>query len=260
MILNESAIVAAHSPLIVNGNLGDAYRAGTFGCCRLIDKIAVAHDAMLHKGKDFRIEPVIVVELAVRCLNSCGAAGLLALSGYWSPAQHHLRDLVETTQLFELFRRDPSEAARWAEAFGITRYQKFGFNQVQAKLRGDPGQFDLDAFKGEFGNWSNRGSHPSMEGLAAHFASPTEKVVGPSASPDRFRAFTADLFTRMGRATLFFVAALDAAIPDAPTVEKKFRYDLAVVQGAWKLLNGITYDEMIAAWPDDGHRWPVDAR
>ena len=163
MILNKSAIVAAHSPLIVNGNLGDAYRAGTFGCRRLIERIALAHDAMLHKGKDFRIEPVIVVELAVRCLNSCGAAGLLALSGYWSPAQHHLRDLVETTQLFELFRRDPSEAARWAEAFGITRYQKFGFNQVQAKLRGDPGQFDLDAFKGEFGNWSNRGSHPSMK-------------------------------------------------------------------------------------------------
>ena len=42
MILNELAIVAAHSPLIVNGNLGDVLSGWHVRLsCRLIDKIAV---------------------------------------------------------------------------------------------------------------------------------------------------------------------------------------------------------------------------
>jgi hypothetical protein len=51
------------------------------------------------------------IDLAARTVNSCGAGGLLALSGYRAAAAHQLRDLVECHQLFEYFRAQPAAIA-----------------------------------------------------------------------------------------------------------------------------------------------------
>jgi len=165
-IIVASAIAAVHKPLVQNGNLGDAYRAGTFGCCQLITKVALA-DCWGTKR-----ETSITIDLAARTVNSCGAGGLLALSGYWAAAAHQLRDLVECHQLFEYFRAQPEAIAPWFEARGSARYPRFSVGTIKKKLDGDrgrPSNFDLQS---GFSFASNAGSHPSFEGLAWHAIRP----------------------------------------------------------------------------------------
>lgn len=241
MLFDVSAIEAQHRPLIQNGNLGDAFRAGTLGCVRLIEDVV--------HGRNWNDERAtfLVVDLGVRIINDCGAAGQLALSGFWSAAGHQLRDLVECHQLIEYFRHRPSDAKEWFESDGRERYKKFGFGKVFDRLvleRG-PAKFDL---KQSFDFYSNAGSHPSTAGLAWQMTDVGQKLIGPVPHPDRFRLFVGDLWAHATRATLDFIATIDTLNPDSEPVRDQFRHSYAVVAGARELLAEITAEQVLQFW------------
>ncbi|RWN51196.1 hypothetical protein [Mesorhizobium sp.] len=241
MLFNVSGVEAQHRPLIQNGNLGDAYRVGTMGCVRLIEEVV--------RGGSWNDERAtfVVIDLGVRIINNCGAAGQLALSGFWSAAGHQVRDMVECHQLIEYFRYQPSEAQRWFDCEGMERYQQFGFGRVfreLEKLRGKA-PFDL---KQSFDFYSNAGSHPSRVGLAWQMTELGDKIIGPVPHTDRFRLFTGDLWAHATRATLDFVDTVDALNPDRAPIRDQFRFRHAVVAGGRKLLGRISADEALACW------------
>lgn len=241
MLFDVSAVEAQHTPLIQNGNLGDAYRSATFGCVRLIQDVVVGGN-----WNDERATHV-VVDLGVRMINDCGAAALQALAGFWSPAGHQVRDLVECHQLIEYFRRVPSDAQRWFDSEGRKRYTQFGFGEVYSKLQKErgPAPFDL---KPSFDFYSNAGSHPSVEGLAWHMTEDGSRNIGPVAHKDRFRLFTADLWAHMARATLEFVEAIDGLNPDREPVRDQHRFSHSVVTGSVDLLATVTADQVRQFW------------
>jgi hypothetical protein len=241
MLFDVSAIEAQHRPLIQNGNLGDAYRAATFGCVRLIEDVV--------HGQNWNDEhaTVVVVDLGVRIINDCGAAAQLAVSGFWSAAGHQVRDLVECHQLIEYFRHRPSDAQEWFESSDKERYKKFGFGKVFDKLAQDRGasQFDL---KQSFDFFSNAGSHPSIAGFAWQMTDVGQKLIGPVPHPDRFRLFVGDLWAHATRATLDFVDTIDALNSDRKPIRDQFCYSYAVVAGARKLLTEITAEQIREFW------------
>ncbi|PWJ89800.1 hypothetical protein C8D77_106122 [Mesorhizobium loti] len=241
MLFNVSAVEAQHLPLIQNGNLGDAFRAGTSGCVRLIQ------DVVLGGNWNAERATLIVVDLGVRIINNCGAAGQLALAGFWSPASHQIRDLVECHQLIEYFRYRPADAQEWFESLGKERYNKFGFGLVRKeleKLRG-LAKYDL---KQSFDLYSEAGSHPSTAGLAWQITGLGTKLIGPVPHPDRFKLLVGDLWAHATRATLDFVETMDTLNPDRAPIRDQFRHDHAVVLGAAILFAEVDTDQVIEFW------------
>jgi hypothetical protein len=241
MLFDVRAVEAQHRPLIQNGNLGDAYRAATFGCVRLIEDVV--------RGGSWNDQRAtfVIVDLGVRVINNCGAAGHLALAGFWSPASHQVRDIVECHQLIEYFRRVPSDAQRWLDCDGKDRYEQFGFGRVYGmlkKLRG-AAPFDL---KPSFEFYSNAGSHPSVQGLAWQITEEGAKNIGPVPHKDRFRLFTADLWAHTTRATLEFVESMDALNPDRQPIRDQFPFSYAVVNGGRYLMAGIGGEQVREIW------------
>jgi hypothetical protein len=239
MILDDLAIVAAHEPLMVNGSLGDAYSWATAGCCVLVDKLARSRGQHVNG----RAEIAVVLDLGVRMVNSCGAAGRLILSGYWSPAAHQSRDLVECYQLIEFFRLYPAKAEEWATATGKDRMREFRFGRIQKILQQNPDAKDVADVKFAFDFYSNIGSHPSMEGLSFHMANGM-KFVGPTPDGKRFLLFAADLWAYMTRATLRFIDTVETLMPNLPRIADEFRYDTAVVLGGRDFLAPISADDI----------------
>ena len=241
MLFDVSAVEAQHGPLIQNGNLGDAFRAGTLGCVRLIEDV-------VHGGRwnDERAT-VAVVDLGVRIINNRGAAGQLALAGFWSAAAHQVRDLVECHQLIEYFRHRPSDARLWFESDGKEGYKNFGFGRVFDRLSKDRGAAPYD-LKQSFQFYSNAGSHPSTAGLAWQMTDVGQKLIGPVPHPDRFRLFVGDLWAHATRATLDFVDTMDALNPDHEPIRDQFRFSHAVVVGGRNLLASITAEQVREFW------------
>jgi hypothetical protein len=194
-----------------------------------------------------REEIAVMLDLGVRTIHSCGAAGLLILSGYWSPAAHHFRDIVECHQLFEFFRLHPERAGEWVAANGKERMRKFRFGLVQDILANEPDAKDIADVKFGFDFYSNAGSHPSIEGLSFHMT-PNGKAIGPTVSEHYFRIFSADLWAYMTRATLRFVDAVDGLMPHHPKIADEFRYQVAVVKGGHQILMPIGADDLLPVW------------
>jgi hypothetical protein len=239
MILDDSAIVAAHQPLVVNGSLADAYSWATAGCCVLVDKLARSRG--LHVNG--RAEVAVVLDLGARMVNSSGAAGRLILSGYWSPAAHQARDIVECHQLFEFFRLYPARASDWMKATGKDRMREFRFGQIQGVLKLNPNANDVAVVKEAFDFFSNLGSHPSIEGLTLHMTNGA-KFVGPTPDVKRLHMFAADIWQFTTRATVRFIDTVETLMPDLPKIADEFRYDAAVVLGGRKFLGPLTADEI----------------
>jgi len=239
MLFDESAVVAAHLPLIRNGDLGEAFRSATLTCCKLIASFVV--------NTEFdRREAMLAADLGTRMVNSCGAAGALTLRGYWSPAAHQVRDIVECHQLLEYFRYEPAKAIEWAEATGPDRNRRFSFRRIEDELAKRRGA--QEGIRQWFNSWSNTGSHPSIEGLAMLMSS-QGKAVGPTANPDRLKFLTGDLWEAMTWGTLEYVRTMDALLPDLPPMRKRFRFEVAVIEGALELLLGLTPDDVQRGWP-----------
>lgn len=241
MLFDVSAVEAQHLPLIQNGNLGDAFRAGTFGCVRLIQDVVLGGNWNADQAN------LIVVDLGVRIINNCGAAAQLALAGFWSPAGHQIRDLVECHQLIEYFRYRPADALEWFESDGKDRYQKFSFGKVFDKLAKERGSANYD-LKQSFDLYSEAGSHPSTAGLAWHITGVGKKLIGPVPHPDRFKLLVGDLWAHATRATLDFVDTMDALNPDRAPIRDQFRHDHAVVLGAASLFAEVTTDQVREFW------------
>jgi hypothetical protein len=239
MFFDESAVVAAHLPLIRQGDLGDAYRSATLTCCKLIA------GCFVYTRFDRR-EAMLAADIGARMVNSCGAAGSLMLRGYWSPAAHQVRDIVECHQLLEYFRYEPSKALEWAAATGSDRNRRFGFKAVEGKLTKLRGA--QEGIRRWFNWWSNTGSHPSIEGLSM-LMSDQGKVVGPTANPDRLKFLTGDLWETMTWGTLEYVRTMDALLPDLPPMRKRFRFEVAVIEGAHDLFHGLTPVDIHIGWP-----------
>ncbi|WP_457940268.1 hypothetical protein [Mesorhizobium sp. 10J20-29] len=241
MILHESAIVSAHHALLANGSLGDAYSRAGIGCVRLIEKVALSRGEYMNG----RPEIAVVLDLGARMVNSCGAAGRLMLCGYWSPSAHQCRDIVECHQLVEHFRLHPEKAPDWLNATGKARFKKFKFGVIRKTLLADPTAKDVEYVKGAFDFYSNAGSHPSIEGLSLHMTANGIKNIGPTAHPERFLVFAADLWAYMTRATLRFVDAVECLMPDHPKIADEFRFELAVVLGWQEFLTPIGIDDIV---------------
>ena len=237
MFFDASDTIDAHLALTANGSLGEAYQVATLACCRLITDIALARE-----WEPARREITVTVDLAAYSANACAAARLLSLSGYWAAATHQLRPLIECTQLFELFRLEPSIVVEWVQAKGFERHEKFQFGAVANLLKKRRGP-ETFPYRTGFSLWSNAGSHPS-ESLSWLMTEDGLKRIGPSIYPDRFRLFTADLWAHMTRSTLEFIAAMNALQPDRPAISERFQFDHAVIMAGRLLLAGISGEEV----------------
>jgi hypothetical protein len=106
--------------------------------------------------------------IGVRLFNAAAAGLKLAFSGYYQPAFHQLRDVMEIGFLLDYFRTSPSAVALWRKSDAATRKKLFSPAKVRMALDardGDTTKKRADIYD----KLSGRASHVSPEGFAIVF-------------------------------------------------------------------------------------------
>lgn len=88
----------------------------------LAEHLGLIHDALyvlIHFCREHRHQnddELALQLLGIRLFNDGAASLKLVLSGYYQPAYHHVRDLLEVANLLDYFRNEPAKIAEWRAA------------------------------------------------------------------------------------------------------------------------------------------------
>ena len=109
-------------------------------------------------------DELAALRLAVRCFNSGAASLRLLRGGYYQPSFALVRDLMETTFLLDLFKRDKAALTEWRTLPAKERERRFGPFAVRSRLD------VMDGYKeakraAAYKLLSTYASHPSPEGF-----------------------------------------------------------------------------------------------
>jgi hypothetical protein len=144
-------------------------------------------------------QQIQLCRLAVRLINTAGAAGDAGLAGYYQPAIAGLRDILEVQLLLDLFQRDNAQFDRWMSLPENKRKSDFKPVSVRIMLEklksGTVGQrrdaYDL---------YSGHGTH--IDPHRHHSISPNDlTIVGPFPDGDRVVAISYDIAKHLTAAT-----------------------------------------------------------
>lgn len=168
---------------------------------------------MIHAGADLIIamtrghvhktdDELTVQQLGLRMLNAATASLKLALSGYYQIAFHVARDLLETTNLLDLFLTEPERVSAWRTAdenILKKQYQPIHVRQALEKHNDKAGQRRDHAYR----IFSTYASHASNAGFK--LVSPDGQTqMGPFLSPSLLQAFLEELAMRLSHGSLIF--------------------------------------------------------
>lgn len=156
-LVDETRIEAAQDASIAgNSELLDHVRIINFAL-DLVSRLPAAHP---HRNED----ELIVFRLMVRCFNSAASCLRLLRCGYYQPAFSMIRDLVETTFLLDLFKREGTKIAEWRSLPAQEREKRFKPVKVREHLD------KLDGFSkaqraAAYKLLSTYAAHPTPEGF-----------------------------------------------------------------------------------------------
>ena len=157
-------------------------------------------------------DDITMLRLGIRLINSAGAGGAAALSGYYQQAAGHVRDLIEVGFLLDLFRRDPKQINRWrvcGEKARRNNFSPFEVRKALRKLDGGTAIWDRDA---AYELYSKHGTHISPDDVI--LMSPNmQTIVGPFADRERLLAVGFDLARYLAAGTGFLMAWLATRSP-----------------------------------------------
>jgi hypothetical protein len=149
-------------------------------------------------------DDVTMLRLAVRLINSSGAGGAAALSGYYQQAAGQVRDLIEVGFLLDLFRRDQKQINRWRVCGDKARRNNFSPFEVRKALRkldGGTAIWDRDA---AYELYSKHGTH--IDPYSVVLMSPDmQTVIGPFPDKARILALGYDLARYLAAGTGFLI-------------------------------------------------------
>ncbi len=144
--------------------------------------------------------------LGIRELNFVASALKVGMAGYYQVAFALLRDLLETTNLVDLFLSDPKLVAVWKDAEKKTLDKLFKPVAVRTALEKLPKNAGQDR-QSKYRNFSNYASHPNYVGFRLLSGDNAPKV-GGFFDTKLLRALLED----MGRLTSHTALNLSAAI------------------------------------------------
>ncbi|MEJ1118156.1 hypothetical protein V9K92_06725 [Phyllobacterium sp. CCNWLW109] len=137
--------------------------------------------------------------LAVRLINSAGAAGDSALAGYYQPAIAGLRDILEVALLLDLFQRDNTQFIRWIESSEKERKSQFKPIKVRQMLE-ERDSSTVEYRRAAYNLYSGHGTH--VDPGRHHSISPNDlTIVGPFPDEPRIIAISYDIARHMAAAT-----------------------------------------------------------
>ncbi|PWJ79771.1 hypothetical protein C7441_11448 [Pseudaminobacter salicylatoxidans] len=231
MILDESDIEAENRRHVQSS---DAAKQNLKLISSAVDMLTAVARLELDEADD-----VTFIRLAIRALNSAGAAGKCALAGYWQPAVANVRDLVEIDLLLDLFRRRPAEIARWRNADDRTLKNEFSGRRLRETLD------DLDPKSSEFRRlayelFSQHGTHPRPDRV--HLISPDAMtVIGPFPDGDRIIALTFDIARFLSHVTGCVTKWVDETRISDPSM--KLAYSTKLIEFALDLAEWTVFDK-----------------
>lgn len=152
---------------------------------------------------------MIVQRLAIRSFNSGAAALRLARSGYYNHCISLVRDIIETTLLLDLFKREPSTIFEWRTASAVDRDKNFSPVKVRRLL------VDIDTRGGKaatrrdktYKRFCTYGTHPSPESFVLITPNAMTQI-GPFPDVSRMRAMVEEIVRHLTFATIVFASHL----------------------------------------------------
>lgn len=227
-LVDESQVEAAQDATIARGSeLRD--HVTMINCALdLISRLPIAYP---HRNTD----ELIVFRLMVRCFNSAASCLRLLRCGYYQPAFTMIRDLVETTFLLDLFKREPTRIGEWHSLPARERERHFSPLKVRERLD------ELSGFIGKrraaaYKLLSTYAAHPTPEGFST--ISPDWKTqVGPFPNEKFLTAGVQELVKHL---TYAAVVSYDHADHDnAKVISAKSIFFSAFAQWQPKYMPGI---------------------
>lgn len=186
----------------------------------LADHLELIHDAMYvlvhfccqhgRRGED----ELAIQFLGIRLLNATAAALKLVLSGYYQPALHLLRDLLETANLLDYFRIEPGKIAEWraADDKGQKVFTPFKVRQALEKHPSHAGERRDLPYK----MLSAYAAHPTFKG-AGLLADDKEFKAGPFMDVGLLGDWLLQAAAWLGHGTLAFSEHLQTLTPELQT-------------------------------------------
>lgn len=157
----------------------------------MLDAVIVFISDLIEASIEENESELVVQRLWIRYLNSIIGGYSLIRSGIYQQGMMLIRDIVETTFLLDLFRREPSKILEWTNSTVKDRMKNFSPLRIREQLD------CMDSFEGrkrekQYKFLSNFGTHPTPEGFQV-FSPNMQSKIGPFADHERFKACMQDL-------------------------------------------------------------------
>lgn len=130
--------------------------------------------------------------LGIRCFNALGASMKLILSGYSQAAALLLRDVLETSFLFDLMGSDHGQIAKWRLATRRDRMREFSALKVREQLDKRDGFAGLKRAE-HYQLLSELAGHASMTSLAMLRPQGMDIQIGPFIDPTVLEAVLSEM-------------------------------------------------------------------
>lgn len=192
----------------------------------LLLHLEVTHRAMdvldmLRKYFTANSDELAISHLGIRVFNAFASAIKLSLSGYYQAGVMVLRDVIESSELVELFHLDRQQLERWKTADQTTLIREFGPAKVRKEL-------DKAAGKGKsrreeiYKKFSHYAAHPSVEGFAMLRPKGMDSRCGPFPDITALRAVLEEMGELAVRSGFAFAIFLDSRSIECVAVNYKF--------------------------------------
>ena len=143
--------------------------------------------------------------LGIRLFNAAGASIKLALSGYYQPAFHQVRDVIETYFLVDYLSTYPEKIDEWRRA-DKKRIAHFGPAFIRKALD-KRGGYTSGERKRIYDLISEAASHASYRGMSLITTGPDNMVrVGPFFDEDKLTVWLNEMALRLSHAAVVLVA------------------------------------------------------
>lgn len=162
--------------------------------------------------------------VGIRLFNAAASAVKLALSGYYQPAFHQARDIMEIGFLLDLFRTSPDKIAIWERSDRATRRKLFDPVKVREALDERDGDLERRRQR-QYTKLSELASHltPSAFYMTARgkFAE-----FGPFLDEPRLKAWLHEMVLRLGPSVVMYTNHFPDASDNLIRAFQEFGTDL----------------------------------
>ncbi|MEX0959101.1 MAG: hypothetical protein WDZ63_07420 [Burkholderiales bacterium] len=147
--------------------------------------------------------------LGIRIFNTASGALKLGLSGYYQLAFHVARDLLELTNLLDLFKDHPDKIGHWRSCTPKERKKHYEPRAVREHLKKRDG-LDRDKIYRMFSQYATHATYPGFRLIAPR----GNGNVGPFYDEKLLTAFVGELVKRLGFCALVYSTHFeDVSVP-----------------------------------------------